>query len=365
VPLDDASVWLVRTYRWLAAAHVIEYHVADHGKRLQPGWAAALAATPLATTVARLLSPGTCDRTLPGPVWPLSLQAFAALCQQCALDRHPPPSVPTAPLDPLLVSGLSVKKRHEVARLLPLLGRVAAATGARLVVDVGGGVGHLARAVAYTLGLDVLVWDGDADHVAGARARDAQCRRLLAHRAQRGDAAAAALLQGAGTVRHVHWRLPTTLDGHGFALAVADALGTAPPPPPLVLVGLHTCGDLGPTLLRCYLEAACVRAVVSLGCCYMHLSEAEGLALRAAAAEAGAGQGYPLSRRYAHVALGDTLRELACHALDAYQVPRRSCVCVCVCVCLGTLFSCVYWARAGTGGGGARHTACAWPAGGS
>jgi hypothetical protein len=115
-------------------------------------------------------------------------------------------------------------------------------------------------------------------------------------------------------------------------LAVADALGTAPPPPPLVLVGLHTCGDLGPTLLRCYLEAACVRAVVSLGCCYMHLSEAEGLALRAAAAEAGAGQGYPLSRRYAHVALGDTLRELACHALDAYQVPRRSCVCVCVCV---------------------------------
>ena len=41
-----------------------------------------------------------------------------------------------------------------------------------------------------------------------------------------------------------------------------------------VLVGLHTCGDLAPTMLRVFHHAGdAVHALVNVGCCYMKLSE--------------------------------------------------------------------------------------------
>ena len=42
--------------------------------------------------------------------------------------------------------------------------------------------------------------------------------------------------------------------------------------PRFILVGLHTCGDLAPTLLRVFAESATVVGVVSVGCCFMKLS---------------------------------------------------------------------------------------------
>ena len=39
-----------------------------------------------------------------------------------------------------------------------------------------------------------------------------------------------------------------------------------------ILVGLHTCGDLSPTLLRTFVNCPEVKGIVSVGCCYMKLS---------------------------------------------------------------------------------------------
>ena len=41
-----------------------------------------------------------------------------------------------------------------------------------------------------------------------------------------------------------------------------------------ILVGLHTCGDLSPTLLRTFISCAEVKGIVLVGCCYMKLSVA-------------------------------------------------------------------------------------------
>jgi len=40
-----------------------------------------------------------------------------------------------------------------------------------------------------------------------------------------------------------------------------------------LLVGLHTCGDLGPLAIQTYLAKAELRGVVSVGCCYERLTE--------------------------------------------------------------------------------------------
>ena len=39
-----------------------------------------------------------------------------------------------------------------------------------------------------------------------------------------------------------------------------------------ILVGLHTCGDLSPTLLRTFVNCPEVKGIVLVGCCYMKLS---------------------------------------------------------------------------------------------
>lgn len=39
-----------------------------------------------------------------------------------------------------------------------------------------------------------------------------------------------------------------------------------------LLVGLHTCGDLAPTILRLFAKSDSVVGVVSVGCCYMKVT---------------------------------------------------------------------------------------------
>ncbi len=99
-----------------------------------------------------------------------------------------------------------------------------------------------------------------------------------------------------GTVRAVTMRL--TSDSLG---AVTDL------PAPALLVGLHTCGDLGPTLLRAFVHSD-ARALVSVGCCYHYLTEN------------GPEPGFPLSNAARGLGLGasPSAREMAMHAAEAW-----------------------------------------------
>ena len=37
------------------------------------------------------------------------------------------------------------------------------------------------------------------------------------------------------------------------------------------LVGLHTCGDLGPTLIRNFVHVPEIKFLLGIGCCYMKM----------------------------------------------------------------------------------------------
>ena len=114
-------------------------------------------------------------------------------------------------------------------------------------------------------------------------------------------------------------------------------------------MGLHTCGDLAPTLLRVFAQSRRVAAVVSVGCCYMKLtSSSMTTPLRSATPTSAANdhfkpnqhavdtpthskgtptyggvpEGYPMSHflreEWPHP-LSYGARELACHAVDIYR----------------------------------------------
>ena len=54
--------------------------------------------------------------------------------------------------------------------------------------------------------------------------------------------------------------------------AITDDVTLNRPKDSFILVGLHTCGDLSPTLLRTFVECPEVKGIVLVGCCYMNLS---------------------------------------------------------------------------------------------
>ena len=125
-----------------------------------------------------------------------------------------------------------------------------------------------------------------------------------------------------------------------------------------LLVGLHTCGDLAPTILRLFAKSETIVGVVSVGCCYMKLTclscdlppapniptcSSCGCHMAATSVhmcmetnpqgelcgDGGLGTpimprlllGYPMSRRIRSLpshSLSYEAREMACHALEAY-----------------------------------------------
>jgi hypothetical protein len=81
-----------------------------------------------------------------------------------------------------------------------------------------------------------------------------------------------------------------------------------------VLVGLHACGDLSATILKLFKSSDMFVGLVSVGCCYMKLTE-----IMAGASHGSCG--YPLSHALSSSPshnLSYQAKELACHAMETY-----------------------------------------------
>jgi len=232
---------------------------------LPPDWLPALADVPLEQL--RGVPSGAAS-----PSWPPSLQAFLQRCAALSLPREAATQDLPArlcrccrPLENALDSGTPAKKRHEVAALAQLVAREARAMGVHTIVDVGGGRGHLAVALAHRYGLRVLLLDACPPLAAAATERAAKLASL-----RRSCPACAHL--AVGSVEALACRLDWGAEGASPLAALLDErLGSVR----VLLVGLHACGDLTPGLLRAFLTYDAAVAVVALGCCYNLLTDSE------------------------------------------------------------------------------------------
>ena len=329
---------LLRDHDWLLNARVATDFVADDlFSRLPEGWGDAL------------LELGDEELTnlpialpLP-PRWPAALRALVEAARAFSVLPHE--IVEDSSVNRWLLQqvpntrNMGPKKRHECLRLAPCIARVCADTSASAVVDLGSGLGYLSHVLAFHHGLKVVGLEASEANAAGAATR---AERVLAKMRPGRDAAADALTcepcdsadetdvaeaDGEGAAAHVasvsdgasggsfssvRWRLPVDT---GRA-ALLDALRPAVRQRRLVLVGLHACGDLSPTLLRCFAEGAAdddaVAGVVSVGCCYHRVTQArlplsstlrDATRAAEAAADAAALPAAPLSESARHLAV--------------------------------------------------------------
>ncbi|CAN7977081.1 unnamed protein product [Ixodes persulcatus] len=185
-------------------------------------------------------------------------------------------------------------------------------------MDVGSGQGHLARLLALDRNLGVATVDLVGSHLSSAKRFDDQAvshfKKKSVETAEEGDAKSRGESQKPPQHVELEVSMATTPDQ---LEEVANRAWNEPGPHvnKFVLVGLHTCGDLGSSIVRLFTQTPAVQGLVSVGCCYMKLS-CDGTRNR------GKRVGYPMSQHV--LSLGESARlsyqarEVACHALEVY-----------------------------------------------
>lgn len=192
------------------------------------------------------------------------------------------------------------KKQHEISRYSRLIKNVTSNLQVDKVLDVGSGVGHLSRYLAYGHDLRVACVDGMDDFTDSAKKFDLQLETAVGKINQRNGTTATYT----PPVHVTSWLSPDmdlskfqkTLKTR-FCMEDDERLEYG-------IVGLHTCGDLAPILLKLFASSKDASMLQSVGCCYMKIE-----------------QHFPMSEFVScqpwH-ALTYTSKELSCHAIEMY-----------------------------------------------
>lgn len=329
-------------FSWLTDSYVLDYFVDKQWQKLPPSWQNALhdvqpEQVSLWLRTGRPVGNAT--------VWPLSLLCLAPAATLLSLGRQAvgsPAHIPVfstddacwgpssdrewPPFDPsnnrnmthAFRKHVKSKKQHEITRLAVVVELLARKCGCRHVMDVGSGQGHLARLLALDRNLGVATVDLVGSHLSSAKRFDDQAVSHFKKKSVETAEGCDAKSKGESQKPPQHVELEVSMATTPDQLEeVANRAWNEPGPHvnKFVLVGLHTCGDLGSSIVRLFTQTPAVQGLVSVGCCYMKLS-CDGTRNR------GKGVGYPMSQHV--LSLGESARlsyqarEVACHALEVY-----------------------------------------------
>ena len=322
---------LLEYYEWLINSFVLDYFQDGHWSRLPSSWQAVLGRTS-PRELADWLQPGTVSRARE-PL-PLSLLALKQSLSHLALERRPvsdlscaaasldlPDDDPAWQFEPELLSAsggqhqslkhvfrkhVKPKKQYEMCRLAKLISSVADSREVEKVLDIGSGVGHLSRYLCYNNNLTVACVDGDDNLTVSARKFDEELEKTVEKlKARSGQED----LKLPDSPVHVTAHIAPDMDLASFHQLLRNNFKMKEESLQYGLVGLHTCGDLGPVILKMFVQDSSSRMLTSLGCCYMKIK-----------------QHFPMSRQVASLpwtSLTYTSTELSCHAIEMYADKLR------------------------------------------
>ncbi|KAJ0182288.1 hypothetical protein K1T71_001657 [Dendrolimus kikuchii] len=193
----------------------------------------------------------------------------------------------------LFLKHVNLKKRHEISLMAELVHEVASKSDCDTVIDFGSGLGHLVRMLAYKYDLNVAGIEGQSQLIEGARKLDKELEYTASIYLT--DEAMAQLR------RPNHFNSTLSCHSQLATVGLSNFMSNCG------LIGLHPCGDLGPSLIKYFVRYPQAKFVCVVGCCYMKLT-------------CGPNSGYPLSdfvmKLDSHLSYPS--REIACHAIEVY-----------------------------------------------
>ncbi|XP_014204204.1 protein RRNAD1-like [Copidosoma floridanum] len=203
----------------------------------------------------------------------------------------------------LFTKHVKKKKRYEIDVLSQIAAKCANAAGCKCIVDIGAGMGHLARALAYGHQLCVVCVEQNESLLETARKWDEQLKvSITKHVSDFSGKKPQHVSLLVGVTRAARQQLANQLSGI-FVEKFHDNSGFG-------LIGLHPCGDLAATLLKFYASEEKARFICIVGCCYMKLTMGDNT-----------DRGYPMSQYLLennNYELSYAAMEVACHAIEKH-----------------------------------------------
>ncbi|KAK3136993.1 hypothetical protein QOZ80_5BG0446220 [Eleusine coracana subsp. coracana] len=318
----DVLADFIRRHRPLLEAHVVNFFKDRLWEMVDAEWMECLRREPVESL---LKLPSGCVQEH----WPRTLQEFVLTARSLVLPRvqkSPDSLIPdlhVASIGTVLAQGMNLKKKHEIESLAAMVHAIAKSHGAKTVVDVGSGQGYLAQALSFEYRLPVVAIDASSHHASVTNAR--------AERIKKHYAAKCVENQQLNVPRTVTCHVlssdtlaAVTLDackddnGEHETKTCSDKKSQIQEPnhscPPLILAGLHACGDLSVNMLRVFVSCEQVKALVSVGCCYNLLSED-------CCEDTNNFPGFPMSKaaKLSDLMLGKSIRDLACQSAERWR----------------------------------------------
>eukprot|EP00057_Strongylocentrotus_purpuratus_P017002 XP_011671476.1 PREDICTED: methyltransferase-like protein 25 [Strongylocentrotus purpuratus] len=231
------------------------------------------------------------------------------------------------------------KKSHEVALMAQKCANLLSATGIKQVIDIGSGKGYLGQFLTMQYGINVISVDSSETNTNGALKRNnrlsKQWRGIVKNATQRrqekvSDAGSACSMKYCRLESRSNSGSEKTRNNDGTA---ADRIASEKTVDvkglfyravlqPFMMVGLHTCGDLAPSMLRIFQSNPSMHCLCNVGCCYHHVTEEfakkDEWDREHSGIKMGSSFGFPMSDylREKKVALGRGARMTACMAAD-------------------------------------------------
>jgi len=334
-----SSVAIIEKYKWLIDIYVLDFFVDNHWSILSDNWKDLIdVLTPEHLAFLIDLENDAKSVTLT-TVWPLELLALKASIKTYSLKRKPwsrerlvsalsikeQESAEEWPgefkkLQQVFRKHIKPKKKHEIIRMADVASMLASKANSKAkanveaefkakeesknIVDIGGGLGHLSRLLSFGHDFDVTCMEAEGQFGKTAVTFDEDLIKaaIWANSKAKANVEASAEFEEKAKdwkPKHVTLNVDPELRSEIFD----DKVGQINK---LGLVGLHTCGDLGPTIVRLFAESSKVTSLQSVGCCYMHIKKS-----------------FPLSQYLKNTLNPTTFNytnfELACHAIETYK----------------------------------------------
>ncbi|ERL94634.1 methyltransferase-like protein 25B [Dendroctonus ponderosae] len=293
---------VVGLYRDLLNSYVSDFYIENHWNlKVSNSWKNFLEELTF-VQVSELLNYDSQSLTY---VAPLTLLCLQTILRKFSIQRKQV-NVPEVfkiddQLMKLLWKNVKLKKRHEIELMSRICYQAALKTNCFNIVDVGSGLGHLSRLLAFKYGFNVCTFEANSVLVNLALELDNKIAKSLISKH----------IKYINVVKPLHSsrRIEETLSSEDFLFAVKKAFANNQNNFQFGIVGLHPCGNLGSTLLRLYSESSGAKFINIVSCCYMKLS-----------LDPASHCGFPLSAfcKQTDYQLDYLSCETACHAIENY-----------------------------------------------
>ncbi|XP_065671514.1 methyltransferase-like protein 25B isoform X5 [Hydra vulgaris] len=282
----------INEYQWMANSYVAEFFTQDLWNELPQSWRDCLDRISLDELANNVLSKK--KTVFYRSVWPLSLLSYVAACHALSLNHHQKINNKNlSELPEIFHKHIKPKKRHELSLLPQIINNVCKETYSTTVVDVGSGLGHLSRILAYQYGYNVTAIEMTGHRLPVAEKYDKEIEDDLKRRNM--------ISINVGSVCHVEKCIDPDISAIAFSsllfncksqlneTSVCEINGSVVSDSCIlnnsvsyfkktvnvehcVLIGLHTCGDLASTMMKVFKSTQSIKGLVSVSCCYMRMS---------------------------------------------------------------------------------------------